>query len=122
MTTDQTADPAGDVFDAPDHADEGWQHTDLVDFRPGPIGAVAVAVTHERLSEQCAVTLYLDPESAEHGYRVRAAYTDCDESGDGEAQHADLGSVEILRISGYGTWAQQGLAATLRTAADLGCR
>ncbi|MFB6895565.1 hypothetical protein [Streptomyces hydrogenans] len=76
-------------------------------------------MTYERLAEQCDVILFLDPESAEYGYRVRAAYTNHGEPADGEAQHADLSSVEMLRISGYGTWAQQGLAAALRTAADL---
>jgi hypothetical protein len=76
-------------------------------------------VTQERLGEQCDVTFILDPASAEAGYRVRAAYTDYDDPGDGETLHADLGSVEFLSISGYGAWAQQGLAAALRTAADL---
>lgn len=107
-----------DAYDVPDHADDGWQYMGIADLRPGPIGAVTVAVTRERLSEQCDVTLWLDPESAEYGYRVRAAYTDHEDPGEGETLHADLPSVEMLRISGYGTWAQQGLAAALRKAAD----
>ncbi|GAB3004583.1 hypothetical protein GCM10023080_082810 [Streptomyces pseudoechinosporeus] len=65
------------------------------------------------------MTFVLDPSSAEIGYRVRAAYTEYDDPGESETLHADLGSVEFLRISGYGTWAQTGLAAALRTAADL---
>ncbi|MEU5836409.1 hypothetical protein ABZ820_22445 [Streptomyces diacarni] len=108
-----------DVHDPPDHADSGWQHAHLADLRPGPIGAVAVAVTHEWLSEQCDVTFYVDPASADFGYRVRAAYTEYSEPGEGETLHADLGSVEILRLTGYGAWAQKGLAAAMRQAADL---
>ncbi|MCX4428983.1 hypothetical protein [Streptomyces mirabilis] len=90
-------------------------------LRPGPIGAVTAAVTRERLSEQCDVTFILDPASAEAGYRVRAAYVDHGNPGEGEGEtlHADLGNVEFLRISGYGACAQQGLAAALRAAADL---
>lgn len=60
-----------------------------------------MAVTHERLAEQCDLTLYIDPASAETGYRVRAAYAG------------------LLRISSYGPWAQSGLASALRTATDL---
>ncbi|MFF8021823.1 hypothetical protein ACFZDJ_11960 [Streptomyces sp. NPDC007896] len=50
--------PGEDIFDVPDHADGSWQRTSPVDLQSGPIDAVAVAVTHERLSEQCDVTLY----------------------------------------------------------------
>ncbi|MFH9969892.1 hypothetical protein ACH4PR_53355 [Streptomyces mirabilis] len=67
------------------------------------------------------MTFILDPASAEAGYRVRAAYVDHDNPGEGEGEtlHADLGNVEFLRISGYGACAQQGLAAALHAAADL---
>ena len=53
------------------------------------------------------VTLYLNPASAEHGYRVRAAYTDDEAAGEGDTLHADVPSVEMLRISGDGRWAHR---------------
>ncbi|MET7899824.1 hypothetical protein [Streptomyces mirabilis] len=68
---------------------------------------------------QCDVTFILDPASAEAGHRVRAAYMDHDNPGEGETFHTDLGNIEFLRIPGYGAWAQQGLAAASRAAADL---
>ncbi|MFH9016114.1 DUF6919 domain-containing protein [Streptomyces sp. NPDC017943] len=42
-----------------------------------------------------------------------------EDPGEGETLHADLDSVEFLRTSGYGIWAQRSLAAAMRTAADL---
>jgi len=42
-----------DGHEPPDYANAGWQKAGVGDLRPGPVGAVTFAMTHERLSDQC---------------------------------------------------------------------
>jgi hypothetical protein len=82
---------------------------------------VGVAAAHERPSEQYDVVLYLNPESADYGYRLRVDHRDQDDVGADELLAADVDGVEVLRITGYGVWAQCGLAAALRRATGARC-